>query len=172
MKYSTIIAVLATVASLVPQTVARPFEMNMAYTYSNATLFMPAESPIMTFLFDLPIFSTFEQGPSPLSNEIGMEKGSCHANGETGLVVCNNIVQVFDDGQLMLQGTGHMDIDCTLHAVVGGTGVYTGVYGSANECDEGNDVVSFTYDLRVEGNAASVRGLAAFVWFLSTMASL
>lgn len=118
------------------------------YTFSNATSFVPEGSPFISFMFELPMYQTYNpDSPELLSTEIGTEAGNCQANLNTGLIVCANIVQIFQDGQLMLQGTGNFATDCTLHAVVGGTGAYTGIYGSAKECDQGNDVVAFEYDV-------------------------
>jgi len=85
------------------------------YTYSNATAFKPEGSPFVTFMFDLPMYEGLddEGGSTPLWGEMGMEKGSCNMELDTGLIVCN-IIQVFSDGQIMLQGTGNAAVEMHL----------------------------------------------------------
>lgn len=153
----SIFAVVA--ASITTCVLAMKKTLPIVYTYSNATSFMPEGSPFITFMFDLPMYSTLDNETYLLSNPIGMERGSCNMELETGLIVCN-IIQVFDGdddgGQLMLQGTGNTAKDCTLHAIVGATGAYAGLTGSTNECDlPANDVVSFTYNVWEEEDKAS-----------------
>lgn len=155
-------------AALLATTVAADTKTNLpkVYTYSNATSFAPEGSPFITFMFDLPMYASFNEGSAttdaPLSSEVGVERGWCNMQPDIGLIVCN-IVQVFDDGQIMLQGTGNAAEACTLHAIVGGTGAYAGLSGSANECEQENDVVLFQYELTVkEDESAASAGIVGY----------
>ena len=92
--------------------VIEQFPKDMVYTYMNATSYFPKNSSIVTFMFGLPMYGNFKghddnniaisrnsgDGP-PLTNEIGIESGLCNGNIETGLVVCNNLIQDFGENE-------------------------------------------------------------------------